>query len=264
MIVYLDIFIIENFIVNLFLLYITAQTLKVNTKLLYKILASIIGTLYAVISVYTKFKYLFYIPIKLAVAVSMVIICFKKSNFLFNFKASLLFILYSMLLAGLCLFIELNSTIKIKMNFDTFSYKGLLASIMITYILIHRISVYIRGRRQLGNLIYDVDIVVNKDKKKVRAFLDTGNELTEPATSLPVIIVEKNIFKDMDFNIKNKFFIPYKVINGCCGKLEGFKPKYIRIYMEDRFEDRQVIVAFCDNQLSTLNDYNALLSRGIL
>ena len=48
----------------------------------------------------------------------------------------------------------------------------------------------------------------------MRAFLDTGNELREPATNLPVLIVERDIFYDINLSKYDKFYIPYKVING--------------------------------------------------
>ncbi|MCY6372332.1 sigma-E processing peptidase SpoIIGA [Clostridium ganghwense] len=264
MIVYLDIFLIENFIVNLFLLYVTTQTLKIRTKMLNNILAAMVGSGYAVIAIYTKFNYLSFIPIKFIVAVIMILILFRKKDFLFNIKATIIFILYSMLLAGLCIFIEFNKSVSISMRFNGFSYKILLSSLMIIYVVVHRILVYVKDRKSVMRLIYDVDIVTDKVEKKVKAFLDTGNELREPITNLPVMIVEKDIFNDIKISDKEKFLIPYKVVNGSTGKLEGFRPQLVRVYKENTVENYQVIVAFCENQLSSLDDYNALLSRGIL
>lgn len=84
MILYLDVFIIENFIVNLFLLYITTQTLRIKENIIYIILASILGTTYAFIMVYTKFLYFFNIPLKIIVAIFMTLIVFSKKRFNFN------------------------------------------------------------------------------------------------------------------------------------------------------------------------------------
>ncbi|KEI17872.1 sigma-E processing peptidase SpoIIGA [Clostridium haemolyticum] len=261
MILYLDIFILENFMVNFFLLYITTQTLRLKQKILYVILASIIGTAYAMFMVYSKFQYFFNIPLKFFIAIIMILIVFRKKNLLFLFKATVVFIIYSMLLAGICIFIEINGTNNILVGF---SYKYLILAIMFFYIVIHRLVSYIRDRNEINNFIYEIDIVMNDITKKVKAFLDTGNELREPVTNLPVMIVEKSIIPISELNTQNKFIIPYRVVNGFTGKLEGFKPKYIEVHKKNTVEKREVIIALCDNGLSELNDYNALLSRGII
>lgn len=264
LIIYLDVLIIQNFIVNLFLLYITAQTLRIKPKLNFICISALIGTVYAVLAVYSNSRYLFNITLKIIVATAMVLIVFKKNNFIFIVKATIVFVLYSMLLAGLCIFIELNSSTNIDFTFNKISYKVLLSSVMIIYVIIHRLIAYIRDRNELTRFIYDVEIVMDSGVKKVKAFFDTGNELREPATNLPVMIIEKDMLSNIDFSKESIYLIPYKVVNGFSSKMEGFKPKYIKVYDNNKSYERQVIVAFCENQLSSLNEYNALLSRGIL
>lgn len=264
MIIYLDIFFLENFIINLFLLYTTVQTLKIKINMLNAVLASVFGSIYSILAMYDKFSFIAYIPFKLTAALIMIIILIRKKNVLFNLKAMIIFILYSMVLAGMCMFIELNKGTKIVINFKGVSYKILFCALMLMYIVIHRIVVCVKDRKNTIELIYDVEIVTDKSSKKVRAFLDTGNELREPATNLPVMIVEKSLFKNINIAEKEKFIIPYRVVNGVCGKMEGFKPKSVKIYINNEIEDCEVIVAFCEDKLSKINDYNALLSRGIL
>ncbi|WMJ82122.1 sigma-E processing peptidase SpoIIGA [Clostridium sp. MB40-C1] len=263
MIIYMDIFFIQNFIVNLFLLYITSQTLKINIKIKNNIFAAVFGAIYAVLTICTSFKFLFYIPVKLLIAISMVLISFNKKDFLFNTKAVIMFILYSILLGGMCIFIEFNKSSSIDLSFKGFSYKSLICSLMAIYIVIHRMVIHIRDRKKIDQLIYDVEIIDDNFEEKVKAFFDTGNELREPATNLPVMIVERSLFHNLNIEDKDKFIIPYRVVNGFSAKLEGFKPKMIKIYKDNEVESCQVIIALCENKLSQLNDYNALLSRGI-
>lgn len=264
MVVYIDILFIQNFIVNLFLLYVTAQTLKIRIKMLNIFLSAVVGSVYAVTTIYVKFMYLSYIPIKFIVAVIMILILFRKKDFWFNMKSTIILTLYSMLLAGLCIFIEFNKNVSISMKYDGFSYKILLSALMIIYIVLNRTIVYVKDRQNIIRLTFEVEIVTEKFQKKVNAFMDTGNELREPVTNLPVMIVEKEIFKNINIKEEEKFIIPYRVVNGYAGSLEGFRPKLIRVFKENKAEDYQVIVAFCDGKLSTLNEYNALLSRDIL
>ncbi len=266
MIIYLDILILENLVVNLFLLYLTVQTLRVKTKWLYMFLSASIGSMYVITLLCPELKVFSYFPFKILIAVIMILIVFRKRNIMFLVKSLGIFLLYSMVLAGACMFIQYSNgnTFISRFAIINFSYKKLMISLMIIYMLIHRIIIYIKDRKDLNCLIYSIDIVMKNSKKTVEAFLDTGNELREPATNLPVIIVEKSIFDDVDLKNYDKFYIPYKVVSGQNGNLSGFKPEYIKIYGEREDEERQVIIAFSEEKLSDFNEYHALLSRGVM
>lgn len=266
MVVYLDVLVLENFIVDFFLLYITCQTMRIRVKLSRICLGAFFGSLYVITLVYPSLKVFSMIPVKIIVPFVIILITFREKDFLFNVKAGLIYILYSMLLAGMCMYLLFNQGYSPDYSgvIYNFTYSKLLISIMVSYILIHRLVVYIKDRRITDSLIFTVDIIAKDQKKTVKAFFDTGNELREPATNLPVMIVEKNILDDLRITDKDKMYIPYKVVNGYNGKMEGFKPDYINIYSGKGIRSTEVIIAFCDEKLSAINDYNALLSRGIL
>ncbi|MDF2503185.1 sigma-E processing peptidase SpoIIGA [Clostridium sp.] len=265
MIVFLDVLIIENLIVNIFLLYITSQTLRIKVKLRYLFIAGFLGSLYVLTMIYPVPKFLSSIILKLSVAIIMILVTFRKTNLLFNIKASVIFILYTMMTAGLCIFIEFYFSKGLTFdNMPTFSYKYILGTMMLLYMVIHRIVIFVKDRKEIVNFIYDVDIVFDEKKKRVKAFLDTGNELREPLTNLPVMIVEKEILYDINIKEKEMFYIPFKVVSGSGGFLKGFKAKNVNIYKNNVLEKTELIVAVCDTKLSDLNDYNALLSRGII
>jgi stage II sporulation protein GA (sporulation sigma-E factor processing peptidase) len=266
-IIYIDVLILVNFIVNLFILHVTVQTLRKRVKIVWMCLSSFVGSLYVLTVVYPKFKYLSYIPFKILIVIIMILIVFREKNILFNIKASLIFTLYSILLAGMCLFIQMNKSTN--MSFDViiinFPYEKLLLSVMIIYILTYRIVIFIGDRKKISTLIYTVDIMNKGYKKTIKAFLDTGNELREPATNLPVLIVERHILSEVMLEKNNTYYIPYTVVNGTNGRLIGFKPEYVNIHIDKKnIETRDVIIAFCEYKLSKDNDYNGLMSRGIL
>jgi stage II sporulation protein GA (sporulation sigma-E factor processing peptidase) len=171
-----------------------------------------------------------------------------------------------MLLAGVCYYLvnSKGNNPEFSLVIYSFPYEWLLISIMIVYLVIHRLVVFIKDRKDITTLIYVVDIVTRDNKRTVKAFLDTGNELREPATNLPVIIVEKDVMVGIDLDKYDKFYIPYQGVNGYAGKMEGFKPDYVQVYYGDKIQYEEVIVAFCENKLSNFNDYDALLSRGII
>ena len=267
MIVYIDVLIFVNFIVNIFILHVTVQTLRKRVKLVWICLSSFVGSLYVLTVVYPKLQYLSYIPFKILIVIIMILIVFREKNILFNIKASLIFILYSILLAGMCFYIAMSNSSGTQFNviIINFPYQKLLLSAMIIYMLIYRVMIFIGDRKKISTLIYTVDIINKNYKKTIKAFLDTGNELREPATNLPVLIVERDILSEVMLEKNNTYYIPYTVVNGTNGRLIGFKPECVNIHIDKKnIETRDVIIAFCEYKLSKDNDYNGLMSRGIL
>jgi stage II sporulation protein GA (sporulation sigma-E factor processing peptidase) len=266
-VVYLDVLLFVNFIANTFLLYITCQTVRVKVKTRLLIISALFGTSYVLTMLFPSLSLFVKLPFQLIMAFLMVFIVHHKKNIMFVLKSTGLFILYSMLLSGFCVFLEYKFTMN-SLFFSPrrdFDYRWLLVPVMILYIVVHRFIVFIQDRRDMVLYTYTVEIVTRDFSKTVRAFLDTGNELREPVTNLPVMIVERSILSKLTLRDEEKLYIPYRVVNGSGGKLEGFKPQFIRVYYESsRFELRDVIIALCDNKLNELDDYEALLSRGIV
>ncbi len=266
MVVWLDVLMVENFLVNFFLLTVTMSTLKKRSSLLRLFIASLVGSSYIITMVVPQLNMLTKTPFKIIVAVVMIIIVNNEKEFIPIAKQTIIFILYSMLLAGLSFYLAISSgdPVNISNTVYKFTGKNLLLSIMVIYIVIHRVVIYVKERKCFETFIYNIDICFKEQKKSIRAFLDTGNELREPATNLPVIIVEKDVFKDLNLKEYNTYCIPYSVISGSTGRLIGVKPDYITIELNGNVIEQNVIVAFCDKKLSKHNDYKGLLSIGII
>ncbi|CAB1243445.1 putative sporulation sigma-E factor-processing peptidase [Clostridiaceae bacterium BL-3] len=265
LIVYIDLLILINLIVDFFLLYITGRTLKLKIKFKFMFLAASIGSIYTITLIYPNLEFFSAFYFKIIVSIALIYISFGNKGFITNLKIVSVFILYSMLLAGLCIFIQYNKYSYVDGPvIINFSYQWLFTSLMILYMVIDRLLVYVKDRNRLSTLIYSVDIVFKNKCKTVRAFLDTGNELREPVTNLPVIIVESSVFKNINLEEDSKFYIPYRVINGEIGKLQGFKADAVRINLGGEIKYREAVIAICQQKLSELGDYHALLSRGVI
>lgn len=267
MVIYLDVLIVENTIVNTFLLYITSQTLMKKVKFKYFFVAGSIGGIYVCTLVFPSIRFISGIIFKIITAEIMIYITFRSKNILFNIKALTILIIYSMTLAGVCMFLNFSqSQGKIfDIDFSNVSYRYLMIGIMILYMLIFRIITFVKDRKDVFNLIYRVDIGVNDTtKKSIKAFLDTGNGLREPVTNLPVMIIERKSLDDIILDDRYKCYVKYKVVDGKMGRLEAFKPSYIKIYVGNKAENKDMVVALSDNKLSEYNEYTALLPRGCI
>ncbi|MGL5380489.1 sigma-E processing peptidase SpoIIGA [Clostridium sp.] len=265
MVVYIDILLIENFIVNLFLLLISMRLLKFNYKrTIY--LAAALGALYTLV-LFLEIKIASSIPIQIIVAMMMIAMSIEQRKLGNIIKALVTFLISSFTLCGICFsFVIMQNQYSLtnKFSIDNNSMKYVLISLMILYIVIVRIMDYLRERSIIKGLIYDIEICQNNKSYFIKGFLDTGNELREPITNLPCIIVESSYLEEIEIKKDNIFYIAYKTISED-GRLEGFKGDGIRIRPEKgEWKSVEAIICGCNNKLSKENEFNALLSRGII
>lgn len=115
-------------------------------------------------------------------------------------------------------------------------------------------------------------------------WLILGNLLKEAISNLPVIIVEKNILKDLidSFILENtknilsgrfleennlskihnyKFrIIPFTSLGNPNGLLLGFKPDAVKIYNDEEVVKKEAIIGIYEESLSGYsNEYNAII-----
>lgn len=265
--VYVDVLIFENILVDLLLLLLTYKIAKVEyrTKQLY--IAAIVGGLYSLI-VFCDIKILSSVPMSLIVAMVMIYIAMKNRNILMSVKLTIVYFLLSFMLAGMCFGLALmQNTYSIGESFSIskISIKSIILSVVVLGIVIIRVMDRIRSRVCLKSFIYDIYINQGEKTLLLRGLLDTGNELREPATNLPCIIIEKDYIEKFNIPENELFIINYKTINED-SSLYGFKSKEIRIRNidEQNWVKVDAIICGCENQLSKENEFQALLSRGVI
>ncbi|ATD54891.1 sigma-E processing peptidase SpoIIGA [Clostridium chauvoei] len=266
MVVYVDVVFIENFIVNLFLLLITMKLLRFEyRKSIY--VGAVLGGLYT-LALFIKIPVLTSLVGKILVALIMIMLTVKKRTLGTIIKAVITFFIGSFTLCGICFtFSLMQNQYSISKDFiiSNYSIKYIIVSIMILYIVIVRIVDYLRERALIKNLLYDIEFSYNEKKVCLKGFLDTGNELREPVTNLPCIIVENELIDTMNIPDEKAYYISYSTI-GEDGKLKGFKGEKIKVRQQNEdWRTIDAIICSCkNNKLSKENEFNALLSRGII
>ena len=265
MVVYIDVLLFENFVVNLFLLILTFKLLRFSYKnSIY--LSAVIGAIYT-LALFLEWPLGTSFLSKVLVAALMIYIAIEKRKINNIFKCIGCFFMLSFTLAGISFsfaLVENKYYIFHKFEINNYSIKYMLISVMLLYIFIVRSYEYLRQRNIVKSLIYDIEISVNKNIFYIKGFLDTGNELREPVTNLPCIIVEDEYLIDIQIPESEYFNISYSTI-GEFGKIKGFKGEKIRIKSKDEeWRTVEAIICSCENKLSKENDFNALLSIGII
>lgn len=265
--VYIDIYLLENIIINLFLLLLTFKLLRINYKKKNLYLASLFGGIYGLV-IFCNVKIFSFIGVKMLVPAIMIYISMEKRNFKIALKSLIIFFMLSFMLGGLCFgTIQMQNTYLIGQEFiiKNNSAKFIVLSVAVIFIFITRIVDLLKDRAIVKNLLYDIYITEGKRTVLVKGFLDTGNELREPVTNLPCIIVENNYFNQFEIDDDKKFIIKYDTINEV-GEVKGFKGQNIMIRNEELNTWRKVeaVICGCERKLSKDDEFQALLSRGIV
>ena len=264
--VYIDIYIFENIVINLFLLLLTFKLLRFSFNKKNICIAAVLGGLYGLV-IFCNVNLLNSIAFKLLIPAIMIYISLESKKFKYVLKSILVFFMLAFMLGGICFgALQMQNTYMIGQAFvvENNSIKYIVLSVAIVFIFINRIVDLLKDRALVKNFLYDIYITEGTRTVLVKGFLDTGNELREPVTNLPCVIVENNYFNQFYIPDDKKFIIKYDTINEV-GEVKGFKGN-IMIKNEDSNSWTRVdaIVCGCERKLSKEDEFQALLSRGIV
>ncbi len=223
MIVYLDLVIIINFIIDCLLLISVDVLLKRNAKFKRILFAALLGSLSTFI-LFLIGSSILLLLLKLLISVLMILIAFKYQSFKY-FKDNLFWLYIISIILGGTIYL-LNDQIALVNSGIVFSKNGfkinLILLIILAPIILYKYIKYQKNFKNNYSNYYDVDIYYMGEKISETGFLDTGNKLKDPYFGRPIILVNKELItKDV-----KTFLVPYHVLNDN-GLLEVFKPEKI-------------------------------------
>ena len=256
MTVYIDIFFLNNFIIDLFLLLISGKCFKriLNFKRL--LFASILGGVYSVLAFINVFMFLNSFIVKTFVSCLMVVISFKLS-FKEFLKQLLAFYFCSFILAGIIVALSLskgesvmifNNSMYFKIPFLNLVLSGVIMSAFVFEIFTKMVK-----KHNFKDAYKTVKISSGYKKVKVTGYIDTGNTLK--FFGLPVCILDLEVAKKL--NPEYICEIPCYTVNGF-KFLKAFCPEYVFL------DTKQVrmLIAVSDTVLG--EDYKMLINSEFL
>ncbi len=256
MTVYLDLLLFENFIFNLFIFYVSFKMLNFKLSIRKLIFSSIISSLVCVL-IFIKFDsilYLFFITV--VSFFTNLYFHIPKFTFRYVFQVLITVMFISFMLFGIISFLNVNLN---KVN-----YLFVLIIFLIVFVIFDITKKYIKKNAFFNNYIFNVTLEYRNKIYKFKGFLDTGNELREPITGLPVIIVETRCMPGIFYNEKYFYKIPYKVITGDTSYFEGTKVKNVCFKSDSHEFFTDVILCTTQVTLDSENRFEAILSRCII
>ena len=238
---------IDNFVIDFFILFLTSKLLTLNYKVLRLVFAALFGAALALVFPVLNLHIALQILLKILVAIAMLLIAFKSSSFKNFALIFLVFMSITCLFGGIFVLISLFEYGSLDAMTITLYNKDIpmgLITIMIAFyvFLINGVINYIKNKIKLTKFIFPLTIKTKFKCVKINAYLDSAHNLIDPETQLPVVIInfstlnklykipiEKIISKQLPKDIPNARYINYETIESKNNKMLVFLVEELKI-----------------------------------
>lgn len=298
MVLYFDVVLLINLLMNYMILYFVALVLNLKKEFGRLFLGAILGCLFLISVISEKFIMLQSFPIKVVISVAMILVSFPPKNFRDFLKTLSFFYLISFMMGGgvLAFFYLLNLrqnllTNTLILNNISVQWWILLISALALFLFLKFIWPLLYSILSKDTFLALMTIVIDGKPIEIKGLIDTGNDLFDPVSKYPVIIVELGAIKDIlskdlqsilekgpeeslsnigetiaSSNWASRFrIIPYESIGKRKGLMIGFKPDLVKIQHNDKIKTtKEAVIGIYQRALSPEGTYRALLNPILL
>ena len=280
---------------NAIILYASAIILKIKPKTIRVILASAIGSIYAIITYVTELPIYTSIISKAVLSIMMVYVGFNPQSIKKLFKQVFIFYLTSFVFGGVALYLiyvikPQNALIRNGMFVGDYVLKVIFLGAIVAFVIIKIAIKIIKTKINSKDMYCNIKIKINEQMVSTKAMIDTGNLAKEPITNTPVVIVEssllydiipKEILNNLDMilggdlskipeKIQSQYIsklrcIPFSSLGKQNGMLLGIKADEIEVEKEeDKKITKNVIIGIYDKSLTKRGEYRALVGLDLI
>ena len=280
---------------NAIILYASAIILKIKPKTIRVILASAIGSIYAIITYVTELHIYTSIISKGILSIIMVYVGFNPQSIKRLFKQVFIFYLTSFVFGGVALYLiyvikPQNALIRNGMFVGDYVLKVIFLGAIVAFVIIKIAIKIIKTKINSKDMYCNIKIKINEQVVSTKAMIDTVNLAKEPITNTPVVIVEssllydilpKEILNNLDMilggdlskipeKIQSKYIsklrcIPFSSLGKQNGMLLGIKADEIEVEKEeDKKITKNVIIGIYDKSLTKRGEYCALVGLDLI
>ena len=252
-----------NLVLNIFILILTAKTLKLSVTRLRILAGGIIGALGYCLALLLPATY----PVKvlaglIPVSILMAKLTYRSQGIKHVLRQTGFLFIYAVLIGGIMIFLQRRIPI-----IGSYADKVWLILIL-GYGVFAVIDLWVKNHhRQQENVFLNVSILCGQEMVHVTALMDTGNGLTEPVSGKPVAILEEAVWERLKLLMKPEKLkaIPYHNIGNAHGLMTGYELSEIVIeQLGQRKKYENVIVAIGPGKMSGVNKYQMLLNPLLL
>jgi len=285
MVIYIEQVLIDNFVINFFIILSLNSILKSKINKWLMVLSSLLGSVCAVVLPLFSKYFVLTIVIKVLLSLSMVLMLKKWKKFKEFILYYLTFVLLTCLFGGVCLFILLMFDKNFNLaNYSSYSLPlGVICVIaFFVFLVIKNIFKNFYKRKNQNNFIYKIVLSNNGKTDEVVAFLDSGNNLIDDLTKKPVTVVDffalKNILgkinitdivlnKETKLNsvFKNAHILKTQSIGKSVNKILVVQIEKLEIYKENMVHIiNDAVVGLTLKSFVSDIGYNALLNPSLI
>lgn len=285
MIIYIEQVLIDNFIINFFIILTLKAILKAKINKINMVLSSLLGSVVALLLPLFGFNLIINSLVKILLSLVMVIILKKFVKLKEYILYYLTFLFITFLYGGACLFILMYFDKNFKINnFTTYSLPLGVIVLIVFFIMIVIKSIFknFYNRKKINNYVYKIVIENNSEKDELLGFLDSGNTLVDSLTGKPITVVNysslKNVLKDISITdiilnketklnkfFKNVHIIETSSIGNNKNKIMLIEVEKLEIYLDNSVNiiNNAIIGLTLKNFINDLG-YNALLNSKLI
>ncbi len=261
MVIYIDVFIFTNTIINYCILCVVKKFLLFDTKTYRLIISSFIASLFSLLVLFKDLSFILSLSIKLMCTVMMCFIAFRFTNISSFIKSIFITYIVSIFFSGAMIFIHSTfkpSNMAIINDNVYFNIKPL--TLIIISILIYLLVLLLQRifSDNFGNTLVNLKIVIGGYEYSCVGKIDTGCSVTEPFSNAPVIITESSIV-NLDTIKQCNRIIPYTAL-GISSTLAGIKAD--KIYIDKKLIDKEVYIGVYQKEID--KTIKAIINSNIL
>ncbi|WP_152378810.1 sigma-E processing peptidase SpoIIGA [Paenibacillus brasilensis] len=298
MVVYIDLIFLTNLFIDAVLLMVTAWMRKIRPVWWRLILSAVIGAMYVVMMFVPELSFLFTFLIKLALSVMMLLVAFgfgsmqkvlrtMGSFYMINFVAAggILGVHYFLQSTGE-MFNGIWYTTSGGMSFELKIAFWFILCTFVGVMLFFRIVQSSKQRTErMSGFLGEVQVWIGQDHIECTGLLDTGNQLHDPLTRIPVMVMESALWEgylpsswlqkcsegnvdqlvmelgDESFSWQDRIrLVPYRGINRSHSFMLALKPDRVEVFMNGtRFVQDRVLIGLDGGTLSAEGKYRAII-----
>ncbi len=279
--IYVDIYLMTNFVLNYALLYATAVAANRTTTARKLLQAAAVGTGYSFGYLLPGWNLLYSLPAVVVIAVILVAIAMRPLNLPTDLVLLFPFVGLVLAAGGAGLVLMGASTARKYRSGDVLASRlsfvvGLAALILIIGL---GAKYYWNRRVYSGDMMVELTVVIGGKHWRCQGFVDTGNQLVDPLSGSPVIVIEQEAIQDImgdswpgegELSTDSRSYpseaadllgvrfklIPFKSLGDDRGVMIGFRPDQLYIG-EHKVDD--VVICLARQSLSSTAEYQALV-----
>jgi stage II sporulation protein GA (sporulation sigma-E factor processing peptidase) len=302
-VVYADLIFLFNFLMDAAMLFAAGRVRKLKLKWWRVVLSATIGALYVIMMLFPALSLLFTFAVKCLFLIIMIVVAFGFGSLQHFLRNAGTFLLINFAVAGgmfgIHYFLQSSGEV---INGIIFTHSGGLAfRVQIGLVTILVLAVLMIGwfqtifsstkrRHDFAAILAKVHIHIDQFTSTCTGMIDTGNQLYDPLTRTPVLVLEASQWKDMlpeawieqigTANVDQIFtslgketfvwqdrmrLVPYKGVNHATGFMLAIKPdKVIVEYQGQLFESFKVLIGLQGGSLCSDGSYHAIIHPSLI